>query len=150
MEVHENRNVESLEKLSNGDYRIRTRENEYTCKTLVIACGLWTRDLAFQLGINVPLYGAEHFYVVTEAMDKISPNLPVLRDTDGHVYVKEDAQKWLVGAFEPWGKAIDMNDLPRNTPFIELPEDWDHFELPFTKASELLPDLSDARITKFF
>ena len=150
VEVHENSNVESLERLSNGDYQIRTRESEYRCKTLVMACGLWTRDLASQLGINVPLYGAEHFYVVTEAMDTISPNLPVLRDTDGHVYVKEDAQKWLVGAFEPWGKAIDMSDLPRNTPFIELPEDWDHFELPFTKAAELLPELSDARITKFF
>jgi len=150
VEVFENSCVEKLERLATGEYLVETKDARFHCATLVLACGLWTRELASQLGVNVPLYGAEHFYIVTEAMDKITPNLPVLRDTDGHVYIKEDAQKWLVGAFEPWGKAIDMEELPKDTPFIELPEDWDHFELPFSKASELLPDLQNAGIAKFF
>ncbi len=149
-QVFENTEVHGVERLPGGDYRIKTADREIRCQTLVLACGLWTRDLAAQLGARVPLYAAEHFYVVTEPMQAITPNLPVLRDTDGHVYVKEDAGKWLVGAFEPWGKPLRMDQLPTNTPFIELPEDWDHFELPMSKAMELLPDLQNAGIAKFF
>ena len=117
---------------------VETTKGTIRCETIVLACGLWTRDLAAQLGVRVPLYPCEHFYVVTEPLAAATPNLPVLRDTDGHIHVKEDAGKWLVGAFEPWGKALAMEKLPPNQPFIELAEDWDHFELPFTKAMEIL------------
>lgn len=136
--------------LPSGAYRVETAKGAIECENLVLACGLWTRDFAAQLGVNVPLYACEHFYVVTEPASGITANLPVLRDTDGHVYIKEDAGKWLVGAFEPTGKALPISKLPEDTAFIELPEDWDHFELPFTKAVELLPDLETAGIVKFF
>ena len=148
--VFENTGVQRIKRLPSGEYQVETAGGTIKCQTLVLACGLWTRDLAAQLGARVPLYPAEHFYVVTEPMAAITPNLPVLRDTDGHVYVKEDAGKWLVGAFEPWGKPLRMDQLPRDTPFIELPEDWDHFELPMSKAMEILPDLQNAGIAKFF
>lgn len=148
--VFENTGARHIERLPGGDYLIETAQGKIRCQTLVLACGLWTRDLAAQLGARVPLYPAEHFYVVTEPMAAITPDLPVLRDTDGHIYVKEDAGKWLVGAFEPWGKPLRMDQLPSDTPFIELPEDWEHFELPMSKAMEILPDLQNAGIAKFF
>ena len=150
VKIFENTDVKKLKRLVTGCYQIGTKNYEYRCETLVLACGLWTRDLAAQLDISVPLYAAEHFYVVTEPLETISQNLPVLRDTDGHVYIKEDARKWLVGAFEPKGKALKMDQLPVDTPFIELAEDWNHFELPFKKAIELLPELERLGISKFF
>jgi 4-methylaminobutanoate oxidase (formaldehyde-forming) len=148
--VYENTGVQHVERLPGGTYQVTTKTGTIQCQTLVLACGLWTRDLAAQLGARVPLYAAEHFYVVTEPMPAITPSLPVLRDTDGHVYVKEDAGKWLVGAFEPWGKPLPMEQIPEGVPFVELPEDWDHFELPMSRAMELLPDLQNAGISKFF
>jgi len=150
VKVYEDMPVDKLERLASGEYRVETENGLIQCETLVLACGLWTRELAAQLGIRVPLYPAEHFYVLTEPMDVVTPDLPVLRDTDGHVYVKEDAGKWLVGAFEPTGKPLRMDQLPLDTAFIELPEDWDHFELPFTRAMEILPDLENTGISKFF
>jgi 4-methylaminobutanoate oxidase (formaldehyde-forming) len=149
VKVVENCPVGKLDRLASGEYRVETSQGTIQCETLVLACGLWTRDLAAQLGVRVPLYACEHFYVVTEPMDPITPDLPVLRDTDGHVYVKEDAGKWLVGAFEPTGKPLRMDQLPVDSAFIELPEDWDHFELPYTKAMEILPDLENAGIATF-
>ncbi len=148
--VFEGTEVQTLERLPSGEYRIQTREGSIRCQTLVLACGLWTRELAAQVDVRVPLYPAEHFYVVTEPLAAATSGLPVLRDTDGHTYVKEDAGKWLVGAFEPWGKPLRMDQLPQDSAFIELPEDWDHFALPYTKAMELLPDLQNAGIAKFF
>ena len=148
--VHENIEVIDLKQNPDQSFTVFTKNEEINCEKLVIACGLWTRSLASKLGIKVPLYPAEHFYVVTEATKDAHKNLPVLRDTDGHVYIKEDAGKFLVGAFEPWGKAISLDKLPKDTPFIELPEDWDHFELPYTKAMELINPLKNIGISKFF
>ena len=148
--VFENIPALRLDRLSHGEYRVETGNGAIRCETLVLACGLWTRELAAQLGARVPLYACEHFYVLTEPMDAVRPDLPVLRDTDGHVYVKEDAGKWLVGAFEPTGKPLPMERLPADTAFIELPEDWDHFALPYNRAMEILPDLKNAGIARFF
>ena len=149
VKIFENTPALELKRLAGGEYEVATSSSTIRCEKLVLACGLWTRDLAAQLGVRVPLYPCEHFYVVTEPMSVITPNLPVLRDTDGHTYVKEDAGKWLVGAFEPTGKPLRMDQLPADTPFIELSEDWDHFELPYSKAMEILPDLKNAGLAKF-
>ncbi len=146
--VFENSPVADIRRLPSGSYRLETTTGAVECETLVLCCGLWTRDLAARLGVRVPLYPCEHMYAVTEPLDFVEPTLPVLRDTDGYVYIKEDASKLLVGSFEPWGKPLPMENLPLEQQFIELQEDWDHFELPFTKAVEILPPLKEARIVK--
>ncbi|MER9052296.1 FAD-dependent oxidoreductase [Mesorhizobium sp. M0923] len=148
--ILEKTEVADLWRTQTGAYQLRTSHGVIEAEVLVLACGLWTRDLAAKLDVRVPLYAAEHFYVVTEPMDIVRPSLPVLRDTDGHVYIKEDAGKLLIGAFEPWGKALPMESLPKDSAFIELPEDWEHFELPMTKAIEIVPALQNAGIAKFF
>ena len=50
--------------------------------------------------MSIPLYPAEHFYVITESIENLSKTLPVIRDFDSSVYFKEDAGKLLVGFFE--------------------------------------------------
>ena len=105
-----------LSRHSTGEYVVETGQGTIRCEILVLACGLWTRSLAEQLGIILPLYPCEHYYVVTEPLGSVNTNLPVLRDTDGHNYVKEDAGRWLVGSFEPEGKPIDFESIPKETP----------------------------------
>ncbi|MFZ1341577.1 MAG: FAD-dependent oxidoreductase [Paracoccaceae bacterium] len=132
-----------------GGYSVTTPQGVIECETLVLACGLWTRQLAAGLGAVVPLNPCEHFYVVTEALDIAVPGLPVLRDTDGYVYIKEDAGKLLVGAFEPKAKPLPLAALPARAEFIELAEDWDHFALPYSKACESVPALENVGISRF-
>ena len=124
-------------------------EAESTVRHWYWRAGLWTRELATLLGVSVPLYSYEHYYVVTEPLIAARADLPMLRDTDGHNYVKEDAGKWLVGSFEPQGKLLDLSKIPADVPFIELPEDWDQFELPFTRAADLLSDLENIGIASY-
>jgi hypothetical protein len=42
-------------------------------------------------GVSVPLYSAEHFYIVTKpfAPEPLSPMTPVLRDPDVYIYARE-------------------------------------------------------------
>ena len=147
--IFEGTPVDKMQRLCSGEYRLDTANGAIKCETLVLACGLWTRDFAAQLGARVPLYACEHMYVVTEAMDFVVPTLPVLRDTDGYTYMKEDAGKLLIGSFEPRGKPLPIEKLPAEQQFIELQEDWDHFTLPYVKAMELIPELENTGINKF-
>ena len=147
--VFENTLVERLQCCSSGLYHVTTPVGVIECEKLVLCCGLWTPILAAQLGVRVPLHACEHMYVVTEPMDLAVPTLPVLRDCDGYTYIKEDAGKLLVGSFEPRGKPLAIDKLPAEQHFIELPEDWEHFELPYLKAMEIIPALADVGIARF-
>jgi glycine cleavage system T protein len=128
---------------------VETPEGTITCEKLVLCAGLWTRDLARMAGVHVPLYAAEHMYVTTAPIEGVTHRLPVIRDTDGYVYIKEDAGKFVVGSFEPQGKPLPVENLPLPSEFVELPEDWDHFALPMQNAIDLVPCLEHAQIRHF-
>ena len=128
---------------------VETSQGHLSCEKLVLCAGLWTRDLAQMAGVHVPLYAAEHMYVTTAPIEGVIPGLPVIRDTDGYVYIKEDAGKFVVGSFEPQGKPLPVANIPLPSEFVELPEDWDHFALPMQNAVDLVPCLEHAQIRHF-
>ena len=47
---------------------------------VVLAGGMWTRDLGLRCGVTIPLYPVEHHYVVTEPIAGAFDELPVGRD----------------------------------------------------------------------
>ena len=117
---------------------------------VVNAGGMWGREIGAMAGVAVPLHACEHFYIVTEAMTGLTPNLPVLRVPDECAYYKEDAGKILLGAFEPNSKPWGMEGIPEDFEFDSLPEDFDHFEPILEKAVERFPMLASAGIQTFF
>ena len=78
---------------------VQTEQGSITADKVVLAGGLWSRDIAAKIGVDLPLYACEHYYVVTEDMDGMTKR-PVLRDFDKGVYFKEDTSKILMGWFE--------------------------------------------------
>ena len=116
----------------------------------VINCGgMWGHHVGRMAGVNVPLHACEHFYIVTEAIPGLT-QMPVLRVPDECAYYKEDAGKYLLGAFEPNAKPWGMNGIPADFEFDQLPEDFDHFEPILEKAINRLPMLESAGIHTFF
>lgn len=104
----------------------------------VVNCGgMWARELGKRSGVNIPLHACEHYYAVTEKHESVTPDLPVLRDHDKCVYIKEDAGGLLVGAFEK--KAVAWGQLG-------IPEDFSFDELPGHVEEQLMPVLEDAMI----
>ncbi len=120
-----------------------------TCEAVVIASGMWSREVGKMAGVNIPLQACEHFYIVTEGIEGMT-QLPVLRVPDECAYYKEDAGKILLGAFEPVAKPWGMNGIPESFEFDQLPEDFDHFEPILEKAVERMPILAEAGIHTFF
>ena len=110
------------------------------------------RQIGEDIGVSIPLYPNEHFYIITEPLDKLPKNLPVLRDYNSCLYLKEDAGKMLVGIFEPNAKPAfkDKGVVPEDFSFGEFPDDFDHFEPYLEKSFQRLPMLETAGIRKFF
>ena len=117
---------------------------------MVVNCGgMWGHEVGRMAGVNVPLHACEHFYIVTEPVKELT-QLPVLRVPDECAYYKEDAGKFLLGAFEPISKPWGMSGIPKDFEFDQLPEDFDHFEPILEAACERMPILAESGIQTFF
>jgi len=129
---------------------VRTPKGDVEADNVVIAGGMWSRDLAASIGVNIPLHACEHYYVLFESVEGLHPDVPVLRDYDACTYYKYDAGKLLVGAFEPTAKPWGMGGIAEDFCFDEIAGDFDHFEPVLHDAMARLPALQDAGIQKFF
>jgi glycine cleavage system T protein len=129
---------------------VATDAGDIRADVVVNAAGMWGRSLGETAGAVVPLHAAEHFYIVTEGVEGISPSMPVLRDPDGCGYFKEDAGKLLVGWFEPVAKPWGMDGIPESFAFDSLPEDLEHIAPLMAAAAHRMPLLADAGIRLFF
>jgi 4-methylaminobutanoate oxidase (formaldehyde-forming) len=125
---------------------IRTTEGEVRCEVLVNCAGQWARQFGYLAGVNVPLFSAEHFYIVTGKIEGVLPNLPVMRDPDGFIYYKEEVGGLVMGGFEPKAKPWKMDPIPSTFQFELLDEDWDQFEPLMTNAMHRTPCLETAEI----
>lgn len=116
---------------------------------VVLAAGLWSRNLAAPMGIDLPLYACEHFYVVTDEMPELSKR-PVLRDFDKGIYFKEDAGKMLVGWFEHDAIGCPMDKISKDFCFDQFEVDMDHIEPYLIGGMETFPEFGEAGIRTFF
>jgi len=142
--------VEAILRAGDQVRGVRTAEGEIRAKYVVICGGMWSRDLAASVGVNLPLHACEHYYVLFESVEGLNPELPVLRDYDACTYYKYDAGKLLVGAFEPSAKPWGMEGISEDFCFDEIAGDFDHFEPVLHDAMKRLPALERAGMQKFF
>ena len=86
---------------------VRTERGDLECEKVVIAAGLWGREVAAKAGVTVPLQAAEHYYLLTEPIDGVTPeSVPVVEETEAYGYYREEGGGLLVGMFEPVGNGM--------------------------------------------
>jgi len=125
---------------------VRTTQGDVRCETLINCAGQWARQFGALAGVNVPLYPAEHFYIVTDRIEGVLPMLPVMRDPDGFIYYKEEVGGLLMGGFEPVAKPWRMEPIPNTFQFQLLDEDWEQFEPLMKNAMHRTPCLETAPV----
>ncbi|WP_123025350.1 GcvT family protein [Mycolicibacterium stellerae] len=130
---------------------VRTDKGDIEAEIVVNCAGQWAKQVGAMAGVNVPLHSAEHFYVVTENIEGVHPDLPILRDPDGYTYFKEEVGGLVIGGFEPEAKPwVSPDDIPYPFEFQLLDEDWDHFEVLMNNALLRIPALEVTGIKKFY
>jgi len=148
--IFENTTVEKILVKDGQAVGVRTAQGDIQAEVVVNCAGMWAHELGARAGTTVPLHAAEHFYIVTEPMEGLHSNLPVLRDPDGCAYFKEDAGKLLVGWFEPAAKPWGMKGIPETFCFDQLPDDLEHIEPLLHMAMHRVPALAKTGINLFF
>lgn len=127
---------------------IRTTTGEVNADIVVLASGLWSRDLAATAGVHLPLYAAEHVHVRTAPLTDDLDGLPVLRDVDNSYYLRREQDRLLVGAFEPRGIPRSTSEIS-SSGFATFPPNWDHFEPVRRQAESTVPALAAAGYERF-
>ncbi len=148
--IIENTKVTAIHRRNGAVAGVATDEGDIACETVVNCGGMWAREIGRGCGVTVPLHAAEHMYIVTKPIEGLASDVPSLRDTDGYIYVKEDAGKILLGGFEPVAKPWGMGGIPDDISFLQLEDDWEHFEPLMENALIRVPVLETAEVRQFF
>ncbi len=128
---------------------VQTTEGPITAEFVVNCGGQWARQVGRMVGVTVPLYSCEHMYIVTEKMENVPRDLPVMRDPDGYIYFKEEVGGLLMGGFEPDAKPWNKDVIPDDFEFGMLPDDWDQFQILMDNALIRVPALEKTGIKTF-
>jgi len=146
--LFENTKVTAIHRRNGVVSGVSTDRGDIACEIVVNCAGMWARELGRMAGVAIPLHASEHFYIVTDPMPGVTPDLPVLRDTDGYIYVREEVGGLLMGGFEPSAKPWGMEGIPEDFAFSLLPEDWDHFSVMMEQAIIRIPSIATAPVRR--
>jgi heterotetrameric sarcosine oxidase gamma subunit len=130
---------------------VQTDHGDIEAEVVVNCAGQWAKAVGALARVNVPLHSAEHFYAVTEQIEGVHRNLPILRDPDGYTYFKEEVGGLVVGGFEPEAKPwVAPDQLPYPFEFQLLEEDWEHFSILMENAMLRIPALRHTGVKKLY
>lgn len=116
---------------------------------VVIAAGLWSRDLLLPLDVVLPQWACEHFYVIANTSPRVPREAPSFVSPEDLFYGREEVGGMLVGFFDENARTIAAKDLPEPFAFTLLGEDWDKIAGYFEKAARIFPALETAPIRRF-
>ena len=129
---------------------VTTDRGTVECEYVVNCGGMWARQFGALAGVDVPLQAAEHYYLITEPMEGVHRDLPVIEDPDCYGYFRPEGDGLLVGLFEPEAAAWSLDGVPPDSSFLELPPDYDRLAPFLEVAMARVPALADTGIRKFF
>ena len=129
---------------------VSTERGDIDADCVVLCAGMWTRELAASVGVNVPLHACEHYYALFESVEGLDSSFPVVRDYDACAYYKYDAGKLLLGAFEPNARPWATGGIPEDFCFDEIDGSLEHFEPILEQALVRVPALESAGLDTFF
>ncbi len=130
---------------------VDTDQGHITAEFVVNCTGIWAHSFADSHGIKLPIQANQHFYVVTDPIEGLTPDLPVLRVYDEGAYYKEDAGKLLIGFSEPNAKVWNpKGGIPADFSFDELPFPDGHLDDLLEYLLERVPAIQNVGIRTFF
>jgi 4-methylaminobutanoate oxidase (formaldehyde-forming) len=129
---------------------VRTAHGDIECEYVVNCAGMWGRQVGALAGVSVPLQPAEHYYLITDIIPGLSPELPVLEDPASYGYFREEVGRLMIGLFEPVCAPWRVDGVPDDFAFGEIPPDWDRMHPYLEKAMRRVPLSMEIGVRKFF
>ena len=132
--------MSDLRQRPDGTWDVITDKGDIHAEHIVNAGGLWAREVGRMIGVELPVLGMEHMYLVTEDMSEVAEHnaatgheMPMALDFAGEIYIRQEGGGMLMGTYEqacvPWQPqtapwTFDMEllapDLDRIAPSLEI------------------------------
>ncbi len=150
VKILENVSVTGVKQKNGRVSAVSTALGDIQTEYVVNCAGMWARQLGEKSGVNVPNQAAEHYYLITEEIPDMPKNMPVLEDPSSYGYFREEVGGIMVGLFEPVCAPWNIERIPTDFSFGEIPPDWDRMMPYLEKAMNRVPMTMKVGIKKFF
>jgi 4-methylaminobutanoate oxidase (formaldehyde-forming) len=125
---------------------VETDRGAIRTPVVVDAAGAWTRQVAAASGIRIPLVPTRHQLFVTEPLDGVRAELPIVRVIDAAVYVRPCEGALLWGGYEEVPRFFDMDALEPGFDTADTPLEADVLRRLAEEVRQQLPVLGEARV----
>lgn len=142
--------VTGVETLGRRVVGVQTDHGRIETEVVVNAAGMWARQLGELSGVAIPLQAAEHYYLITDTVPGMDPDLAVVEDGDRYGYYRPEGDGMMVGLFEPRGAAWSVDGVPDSFAFGTLPPDWERMGPFLEQALGRVPVLDSIGVRTFF
>jgi glycine cleavage system aminomethyltransferase T/glycine/D-amino acid oxidase-like deaminating enzyme len=129
---------------------VRTAHGDIRSDVVVNCAGMWARQFGELAGVTIANQAAEHYYLITEPIRDLPPNMPVLEDPGAYGYYREEGGGLMVGLFEPLCAPWKVEGIPEDFSFGELPPDWERMTPFLERAMSRVPITSQVGMKRFF
>ena len=129
---------------------VRTAFGDIRTDIVVNCAGMWARQFGALAGVTIANQAAEHYYLITEPIRNLPPNMPVLEDPGAYGYYREEGGGLMVGLFEPVCAPWKVAGIPEDFSFGELPPDWERMTPFLERAMSRVPITAEVGMKKLF
>uniref|UniRef100_A0A915IQW1 Dimethylglycine dehydrogenase n=1 Tax=Romanomermis culicivorax TaxID=13658 RepID=A0A915IQW1_ROMCU len=143
-----------MKQRQDGLWDVETDQGIIRAKHLINASGLWAKDTAKQIGLDLSLVHVEHQHGLSKPISSLANvNLPVLHDMDDRYYVRQEEDKFLFGAFETQEnvrllESWTQHGVPKDVLKTSLREHFDSIKENYDSAAKTIPLLQECPIVE--
>ena len=136
--------------IRNGHVKgVRTSNGTIEAPIVVDAAGAWTRQVAEASGIRVPLVPTRQQLIVTEPLDGLRPDHPMVRIMDAAVYARPCQGGLLWGVYEETPRFFDMQSVGAHFDIKDMPLDIEVLHEAAREVQDQMPILQTAKVREF-
>jgi len=129
---------------------VTTTQGDIEAEFVVNCAGMWARQFGARSGVTIPNQSTEHYYLITEPIEGMTRDLPIIEDPSCHGYYREEGGGLMIGLFEPVCAPWKVDGVPDDFSFGEIAPDWDRMTPFLDKAMSRIPVSKEAGLVKFF
>ena len=128
---------------------VQTSSGPIRTGVVVDAAGAWTRQVAEASGIRVPLVPTRQQLIVTEPVEGVRADLPMVRIMDAAVYARPCQGGFLWGVYEEDPRFFDMHSLGATFDIKDMPLDMEVLRSAADEVKAQIPILQTAKVREF-
>jgi dimethylglycine dehydrogenase len=138
--------VKSIEQTPSKEWLIKTDKGDITCEYVINAAGLWAPEVSKMVGIEIPSIAIAHTHILYEKINAIADadsSLPLIRDPDKSIYLRQEMDSLILGMYEANGQQWKKNGVPWDYAQQEINPDIDNISDCIEAGMERFPILGE-------